>query len=347
MFTFTNPRALSPEESSPYNNLLSNALKNYKGIVSARYAPQMHQADIIGKALTPLANIAMSPLAQAFMPQQKQMVNQYISQVLAGLNNQNQQNPLSSLLGFGQHQNQAQSMPNAQQGINETGQDYGNEVGQRFTEKQTQEQTSPGMVYQSNGQRTISPTGSAREETQQAIIGKRKTSRAIAHILSDIKQLDKKGIGNTLQKGALGLEGSGLPYISDIAAAGVPKTLREHTTELEDALVNYFKYSPESAHNIVRKGISESIPAYSKRIEKLEKELEKQEKFLTSSLEKGGYNLSNEQANHNEELENENIEKPIGAMRMFYDPKSGQDIPVLDEEANINEAKRLGLKERK
>lgn len=37
MFTFTNPRALTPEESSPYNNLLSNALKNYQQIQQAQF----------------------------------------------------------------------------------------------------------------------------------------------------------------------------------------------------------------------------------------------------------------------------------------------------------------------
>lgn len=42
MFTFSNPRALTPEESSPYNNLLSNALKNYQ---------QMQQAQFIRPAL--------------------------------------------------------------------------------------------------------------------------------------------------------------------------------------------------------------------------------------------------------------------------------------------------------
>ena len=38
-FTYIPARKVSDEESSPWNNLLTNAMKNYQATVNAKYAP--------------------------------------------------------------------------------------------------------------------------------------------------------------------------------------------------------------------------------------------------------------------------------------------------------------------
>jgi hypothetical protein len=80
-FSFSQPRRLLPEESSPFNNLLSNALKSYQQQVHARYAPQMAEADIFNKKIGPLATLATSPM---FLqnPQFQEALGRLISQNL-------------------------------------------------------------------------------------------------------------------------------------------------------------------------------------------------------------------------------------------------------------------------
>ena len=80
-------RRVSPEESSPFNHLLSNALKNYKQQVSARYAPQMQEAEIFNKKIGPLATLATSPM---FLqnPQFQESLGRLISQNMGGLGGQ-------------------------------------------------------------------------------------------------------------------------------------------------------------------------------------------------------------------------------------------------------------------
>ena len=66
-FTFSQPRRITPEESSPWNTLLSNALKNYEGIAQAKFAPQQMQADIQQKQAASQKNMMMAHLLQSLM----------------------------------------------------------------------------------------------------------------------------------------------------------------------------------------------------------------------------------------------------------------------------------------
>jgi hypothetical protein len=83
-FQVINYQASRPEQQSPFGNLLSGALKSYSAQQKAKYLPQELQADIIGKSVAPLAQIASSPLASAMIKQQKQQMLKYISQVMQG-----------------------------------------------------------------------------------------------------------------------------------------------------------------------------------------------------------------------------------------------------------------------
>jgi hypothetical protein len=81
-FTMPSYPLLNPQQSSPYANLVNNALQSYGTAVQAKYAPQMAQADIFNKEFMPLAQIASSPLAIAMLPEQKQQMANLISQLL-------------------------------------------------------------------------------------------------------------------------------------------------------------------------------------------------------------------------------------------------------------------------
>ncbi len=52
----------TPEQTSPYNNFISNAMKSYQHGVRTKYAPEMMEADIFNKQLGPLATLATSPM---------------------------------------------------------------------------------------------------------------------------------------------------------------------------------------------------------------------------------------------------------------------------------------------
>lgn len=70
------------EQSSPFADLIKNALQSYGHGVQARYAPQTAQADIFSKEFAPLAEIASSPLALAMLPEQRQKMMELISKLL-------------------------------------------------------------------------------------------------------------------------------------------------------------------------------------------------------------------------------------------------------------------------
>lgn len=86
VFTFSQARRVTPEESSPYNNLISNAMKNYTQGIHAKYAPQMAEADIFNKRMTPLSQLAASPMFLALHPEQQQQIANMISQSMPGGN---------------------------------------------------------------------------------------------------------------------------------------------------------------------------------------------------------------------------------------------------------------------
>jgi hypothetical protein len=77
-FTFSQPRRLSIEESSPTGNLYANALKKYQQGVNAHYAPQRQEADIFAKEMGPMAALASNPNF-SFDPQVREMISKRIA----------------------------------------------------------------------------------------------------------------------------------------------------------------------------------------------------------------------------------------------------------------------------
>ncbi len=83
-FTFAQARRMSPEESSPWNNMIPNAMKMYQQNINAQYAKPKQQAEIFNKRMTPLSQLAASPMFLALHPEQQQQIANMISQSMVG-----------------------------------------------------------------------------------------------------------------------------------------------------------------------------------------------------------------------------------------------------------------------
>jgi hypothetical protein len=95
--SFNNYQPGTPEQVSPYANLVSNAMKNYQNAVTTKYAPQAAQADIFSKKFAPLAQIASNPLAMAMMGDKGQGIMDAIQQLLSQNGENNSGNPAGNV----------------------------------------------------------------------------------------------------------------------------------------------------------------------------------------------------------------------------------------------------------
>ena len=232
-FTFSQPRRMNPEESSPYNNLLSNALKSYQQQVSARYAPQREQAEIIGKGIGPLAQIAISPLMTGMGPAQQQQMLEYISKIMGGMNQgggmpqmgggmgQPQQgggllDNIRQMFGGGQPQQQPiqQGMVSPeQQPSNQGGNEYGLLPGAgrgvqggaaaSAVAPLTSSPIKSGVTYQNpeTGEVLSAPTGETTSNAQSSIVNIKNAEPVLKNLVKEAKPFLEKG-------GALGLKAS-------------------------------------------------------------------------------------------------------------------------------------------
>lgn len=82
-FTFSQLPIGTPEQTSPWNNLLANSLKNYQHILSAKYAPQSKEADIFAKEIAPLAQLAANPNFKGFNPETQAQISKRVSDYLS------------------------------------------------------------------------------------------------------------------------------------------------------------------------------------------------------------------------------------------------------------------------
>ena len=82
-FTFSQLPIGTPEQTSPWNNLLANSLKNYQHILSAEYAPQSKEADIFAKEIAPLAQLAANPNFKGFNPETQAQISKRVSDYLS------------------------------------------------------------------------------------------------------------------------------------------------------------------------------------------------------------------------------------------------------------------------
>jgi hypothetical protein len=143
---------LTPQQMG--GGILQDALRKYQEMTKAQYATRHHEADILSKQLGPLAQIAISPIAEGLDSKQREQIMNYISQMIQ---NQGQgqgipggqaqggggiMDKIASMFHGGQQgnasaQGQATNMPQPQQSGPEGGlvpHGLGGKITQPFTE---------------------------------------------------------------------------------------------------------------------------------------------------------------------------------------------------------------------
>lgn len=193
--SFNNYQPGTPEQVSPYANLISNALRNYQSAVGARYAPQKTQADIFSKEFAPLAQIASSPLALAMLPEQRKQMADLISHLLQQTGSQGGAGGgLAALFGGSQQGQDQGSMQGqgSQQGSDMTNQAGGGnsmpQVGnsgssapglpstnfqqgaeEKVTAPYAEQLHPPGTTFNAGGEALTTPTGNITTQSQTTL----------------------------------------------------------------------------------------------------------------------------------------------------------------------------------
>lgn len=377
-FTFSQARRITPEESSPYNNLVANAMKNYQQNIAARYAPETARANIFNKMVSPLAQIAISPLGMAMAPEQQQQLQQYISQALnnmsQGSGQQNHEgglmNSIRGLFGGNQEEqtsnNQQMTQETnypAQQGNNsysllpQAGQ--GNQAGARVNALAPfhSSPVKPGTVYQNpnTGEVLSSPTPENISNAQQIITN-------IKSVTPIIKTLSKQAAPFLKKGGQLGLTTSKIA--GELAKWGVPnevtsligsQDLANKHAQFEatqaitaDRLMGALNLPPnleslQTIKKIISPQPGENDKGYENRMARELVALSKREKQATTTL-GGGFSLSNNSPSNNFDLYESAKQLGIPADDITNDAKhfkTTEDIIVNGLRAGIKTEKEM------
>jgi len=243
-FTFNNYPLLTPEQQSPYGNLLSNAMKKYQQGVSAHYAPQRQEADIFAKEMGPMAALAANPNF-SFDPEVRKLISQKIAAhiqqaqqkgghegLLNGILHKNWLNKQKEVANKAQADDQGQ---NEMYGVEQPG-GMGQNSGNKFSllpqagqglqagaqaKAQAPFQSSPyapGSLYQNpnTGEVLSAPTHEQVAAAQKTITSNKAVEPIIKDLIKQAKPFLKKG-------GALGLKTGQIA--GGLAQYGVPEYL--------------------------------------------------------------------------------------------------------------------------
>jgi hypothetical protein len=171
-FTFNQYPILTPEQANPMHLALKTALQNYTEGVKAKYSPRMMEADIFHKTISPLANLAISPMFLAMNPEQQSQITAYISQMLqnspvnpargnTGQPNENHNgllNNIKNLFGGNNNQQPNNNAPDNQnidysdgpQGFNQNGDPIGSDNGDYATVEEKNRKRDISHIYKGN-----------------------------------------------------------------------------------------------------------------------------------------------------------------------------------------------------
>lgn len=96
---------LTPEQVSPWSNLLSHSLAKYQALNKAQYAPERERAEIFGTEIGPLAALASNPNFTGFNPEVQKMISQRIGQYLGGKHGAEQATEQGNTPGYANDEN--------------------------------------------------------------------------------------------------------------------------------------------------------------------------------------------------------------------------------------------------
>ena len=244
----------TPEQTSPWGNVMSNALKQYQEGLNAEYGRREKEAGIFNKTISPLANIAISPLMTALAPTQQEQIAAYISQGLKQLSNggqmggydgqpqqdeQQTQNPIlgwiSKLIGGGDEIDENGNPVQTKPGLIPQ---YGKGISEGAkTQATTPFNASPykeGGLYQNpeTGKVISAPTSGNVDINQKTIAN-------VTAITPMIKSLAQDAVPFLQTGGSLGLAMS--QFAGEARKYGVPESITNLLggTKLANAYANY------------------------------------------------------------------------------------------------------------
>ncbi len=347
--SFTNYQPGTPEQVSPYANLISNALKNYQNAVSAKYAPRTAQANIFNKEFAPLAQIASSPLALAMLPEQRQQMAQLISQLLqqTGSSGGGGGGILSSLFGGGQDQVQGGNMPSSDNvggGMTQTGGGGGTPAGgsntsqtpglpsQNFQQGAAQKVTAPyteqlhpaGTTFNAGGEALTTPAGGTVTQSQSTL----DSIKNLKDFLPGYTEMAKEfttpqgSLFNRIKSGASAVAGRvGADKISKLLSKdpeleGRWNNLVQEKNRLGVIAQHVFpttnsKEGYEKHMEMLELRPTDTYSSFSKRISEFMSDLDKAQKNAKQAMNAGsGYNL-NPESKEVYGLSNKASEKPF------------------------------------
>lgn len=242
-FTFHSPRKLEADEISPWGNLLSNALASYNAMTTAKYLPEQQEADIFHKRISPLANIAVSPLFAGLEPQAQQQISNYISNALSSQQQQPQRSPVDAIKSLFGGSSAPQPTSGQQQPPPSTS------MRQNIVEKLNARQASPGSTIISPEGNPVSsiPTSSTTEGTQSTLTAYEELEPRIQALAA----LSKKFPGDLITK---------FDVAKDKATSGPLADEYKSFKSLQKEIKPYLKklgYSDADAEDVLKVGAGE------------------------------------------------------------------------------------------
>lgn len=376
--TFTMPQYPVPnkQQSNPYADLIKNALQAYENANRAQYTPQLIQADIFSKEFAPLAQIASSPLALAMMPDQRNQINNLISQLLqqmgmSGVSNQQQVGIIPSQGNF-QQQTNLPMQSSSQQGsgdynpsIPQAGQNLGTGATTKVTAPYNEQVHGAGVSFYdpNTGKFYSQPTESTIAVSQQAINAIKRVLPQLKEIAEESKDfLSPGGMLSTYASGAAGQisNWTGISLSPEIAKKfGIdPEKFSRYAGwqanigQVVDSLMSSYPNLPKTEEslrlmgNIVTPQSGETYNGYITRIMNIINKLSEQQlPMIQQQL--TPIPISNEPVKTTQK-ENRNGYNPIEILNYkFSSPEEFQEaFKTLDKESQkkvINEMRRRGM----
>ena len=300
------PFKLTPQDMGAFDlgGSIRSGLQTYGQGVAAKYANQQQKADLFHKIVSPLANIAISPYAALLGPGARQQMAGLIGQAIA---NQSAGSGAGGMQGGGtQSAGMGNPFASGGQGESTGNQGIDDTFAGRLNDKLAGEQVSPGVVTGGRGNEVLTATPEIRSQAAISSVGGKRTSDNIQSLLKSIKNLNSRtGFISQLQKGAVGMEGSGWKLGQQL----LPPDYVQAQQAVKNDLMKYHQFSKEDADAAVQKAITETNDEYLKRISKLDPKLKGYSKNLREATRKGiELNRKNK----------ESTKPPVGAATPMY-----------------------------
>ena len=350
--TFFNYQAGTPEQTSPYNNMLSRAIKGYSQAQQLKYQPRMLEAELLSKQLGPLAQLGVSTQGMIFAGPQGAQARQLLSDIIqqsrqAQQGQQQGGGMFSRMFGGG---GQPQQQPMQQGGQSQGGQympgngqnpNYPNQENEGYTPPKspadeaisqathevTSEKTTPLRTYLNDEGKVVQASSQEMGDIYEKANFHQKT--ILDGIQKYIKDLNDLGGLQSMTKGLVnklpGKLGKGINLLEN-------QDIKADQRALVDALIPGLGISKEQAEATVTPGSIEDVEKIKKRL------IETQDKLIdrikrAGEIRRKGLSLENQgksesQHGYNTEELQQESERIANEATQYISQKYGKNVNI-------------------